>query len=155
MLHVCSQVMLDLNRLATDLIFFSMPGIGYFDLPDEFCTGSSIMPQKKNPDVFELVRAKYHTVLGYQQQIQSMVANLISGYHRDYQLTKEPVMQGLNTTLQSLSIMTFVFSGLDVNRENCEAGLTDEVYATQRAYELVKQGVPFREAYKQISEKYR
>lgn len=153
-LHACSQVMADLNRMATDLILFSEPDFGYFDLPAELCTGSSIMPQKKNPDVFELVRAKYHQILGWQTQIQSMTANLISGYHRDLQLTKEPVMRGLEVTTGSIKIMTSALSQVSVNRERCENAMTEELYATERAYKLVREGVPFRDAYRKISEEY-
>ena len=153
-LHACSQIMADLNRMASDLILFSAPEFGFFDLPAELCTGSSIMPQKKNPDVFELVRAKYHQVLGWQTQIQSMTANLISGYHRDLQLTKEPVMRGLGVTAESVHIMTQALSKLSVNKERCKNAMTEELYATERAYELVKQGLPFRDAYRKISEKY-
>jgi len=153
-LHTCSQVMADLNRMATDLILFSEPDFGFFELSEEFCTGSSIMPQKKNPDVFELVRAKYHQILGWQMQIQSMTANLISGYHRDLQLTKEPVMRGLQVTKDSLEIMTSAIKQLSVNAEQCQNAMTDELYATERAYQLVKQGRPFRDAYRKISEEY-
>jgi argininosuccinate lyase len=153
-LHALTQIMLDLNKIATDLILFSLPEFGYFELPREFCTGSSIMPQKKNPDVLELLRAKYHVVVACGFQIKNITVNLISGYHRDLQLTKEPVMKGLDTTKSSISIINLIFSKLKVNKENCAKGMTDELYATQKAYELVEKGMPFREAYKIISKKY-
>jgi len=153
-LHVCSQVMADLNRMASDLILFSESDFSYFELPMDFCTGSSIMPQKKNPDVFELVRAKYHQILGWQTQIQSMAANLISGYHRDLQLTKEPVMRGLQVTEDSLEIITKTVEALSVNPEQCQEAMTEELYATERAYDLVKKGMPFRDAYREISKNY-
>ncbi len=149
-LHFLSQVMLDLNKMATDLILFSMPEFGYFDLPEELCTGSSIMPHKRNPDVLELVRARYHLVVSLEFQVKSMVANLISGYHRDLQLTKGPVMKGFQVTVESLSVMALVLERLGVNEARCAAGLTEEVYATERVYELVKKGVPFREAYRRV-----
>jgi len=152
-LHVLTQVLLDLNRMATDLIVFSLPELGYFELPEELCTGSSIMPQKRNPDVLELVRARYHLVVSYEFQVKSTIGNLPSGYNRDLQLTKGPTMSGLRTTQQCLSVMALVFGKLGVNEERCSAGLTDEVYATERVYELVKKGVPFREAYRRICEK--
>jgi len=134
-----------------DLVFFSLPELGYIELPREFCTGSSIMPHKQNPDVLELVRAKYHTVVGYASQVCHTTANLISGYHRDVQLTKQPVMQSFDITLASLDIMTLVLEGLQVDEEKCKAGLTDELFATEGVYELVKQGVPFREAYRMVA----
>jgi len=154
LLNYLSTVMLDLNKIATDLVMFSMPEFGYFELPEEICTGSSIMPQKKNPDVLELLRAKYHVVCSFEFQIKSIAGNLISGYHRDYQLTKEPVMNSFKITEQSLSISTLIFNKLKVNKENCNKGLSKEVYATEEVYNLVKKGVPFREAYKKISKKY-
>ena len=151
-LHALAQVMLDLNKMATDLIVFSMPELGYFELPEELCTGSSIMPQKRNPDVLELVRARYHHVVALEFQVKNTIANLLSGYNRDLQLTKGPTMRGLDVTQASLSVMALVFDGLGVNADRCQAGLTDEVYATERVYELVKKGVPFREAYRRICE---
>ncbi len=154
LIHVLSQIMIDLNRMAADLILFSVPELGYVSLPENFCTGSSIMPQKKNPDVLELVRAKYHGVISQEFQLKSMTANLISGYHRDLQLTKKPVMEAFETTLDCLSVMSAVIQNLKVNSEKCEQALTDEVLATEKVYELVKQGVPFREAYRMISKQY-
>lgn len=153
-LHTLTQIMFDLNKIATDLILFSMPELGYFELPKKFCTGSSIMPQKKNPDVLELLRAKYHIVVSYEVQIKNIISNLISGYNRDLQLTKEPTMKGLEITKQSLSVMTLIFTNLKGNKENCSRALTEDIYATEKVYELVKRDTPFREAYKTISEKY-
>lgn len=154
LLHGLSQIMFDLNRVASDIILFSLPELGYFELPDALCTGSSIMPQKTNPDVLELVRAKYHEVVAIELQLKTTLANLITGYHRDAQLTKEPTMRGLDVTQSCLNIMALVFDNLGVNPEKCERALTDEVYATERVYELVKNGMPFREAYRKIAKKY-
>ena len=153
-LHALSQIMFDLNKIATDLIIFSMPEFGYFEIPKEFCTGSASMPQKRNPDALELVRAKYHTLTAYEFQIKNTISNLLSGYSRDLQLTKEPVMKGLELTKENLSIMNLIISGLKVNRENCQKALTGEVFATEEVYQLVKKGVPYREAYRKISKKY-
>jgi len=150
-LHALSQVMFDLNKLSTDLIMFSMPEFGYFDLPKELCTGSSIMPHKKNPDVLELVRAKYHVVVSYEFQIKELTANLISGYHRDLQLTKKPVMEGFNITKDSLSVMSFVMTHLEVNERKCKGAMSNELFATEEIYKLVKKGMPFRDAYKTVA----
>ena len=149
--HALSQAMFDLNKMATDLIWFSTPEFGYFELPVEFCTGSSIMPQKRNPDILELVRGNYHVVVSCEFQIKNLAANLPSGYNRDIQLAKAPTFLAMNVTLRSLEVMGLVVGHLRVDREKCRAGLTDELYATHRAYELVKKGVPFREAYRTIS----
>jgi argininosuccinate lyase len=112
----------------------------------------SIMSQKRNPDVLELVRARHHLVVSLEFQVKNTMANLPSGYNRDLQLTKGPTQGALQATLESLSVMAVVFERLGVDEERCAAGLTDEVYATERVYELVKQGVPFREAYRRVSE---
>jgi len=152
--HALGRVVFDINRMSCDLITFSMPEFGYFELPDEFCTGSSIMPQKKNPDALELLRAHYHTVVSYEFQIKNTAANLISGYNRDLQLTKGPVMRSLAVTQECLRIMTLLMQKLRVNREKCEAAMTEELYATEEVYKLVGQGVPFREAYRRIAQRY-
>ncbi|MFA4839937.1 MAG: lyase family protein, partial [Candidatus Neomarinimicrobiota bacterium] len=103
-LNVLSQVMADINKMASDLILFTMPGLEYFSLPDEFLTGSSIMPQKKNPDVLELLRTGYHEVFACEMQVRNMSVNLISGYHRDAQMTKEAVFRGFSSTLTAVRI---------------------------------------------------
>jgi argininosuccinate lyase len=153
-LHALSQIMFDLNKLATDLMLFSMSEFGYMELPAELCTGSSIMPQKKNPDVLELVRAKYHVVIAEEFKIKSMIGNLMSGYNRDLQLTKEPLFNSIDVTKECVKMMTLVLSGLKINEAKCKKAMTAELFATEEAYKLVKQGKSFREAYSEISKKY-
>ena len=148
-----SQIMLSLNRLSSDLILFSMPHFGYFMLPEKFCTGSSIMPQKKNPDVLELIRANYHIVNGYGVQVKSLSANLISGYNRDLQLAKKPVINSLNIAKTSLDMMTYIITNLTASKENCLNDLTEDLFATDEVYNLVKEGIPFRDAYRTIAKK--
>jgi argininosuccinate lyase len=154
LLCACAQISLSLNRLASDLILFSMTEFGFVELPDELCTGSSIMPQKKNPDVLELVRASYHVVLGEQHKLQSLIGNLMSGYHRDGQLGKEPLFVGLDRTKDCLEVMAVLIAGMTIDETRCREALTDELYATERAYEMVKEGVPFREAYRRVGAKF-
>ncbi len=151
MLHLFSQVLFDLNRCASDLILFSMPDWGFFDLPATFCTGSSIMPQKMNPDVLELVRAKYHVINGLESQLKNLMANLITGYHRDAQLTKEPALKGITITADCLSIMTLLIDGIKVDADKAARQMSDELFATEKAYRLVEQGVPFRDAYRRVA----
>ncbi len=154
-IHLCSQLGFDLNRLATDLTLFSMPEFGFVSLPEALCTGSSIMPQKQNPDVLELVRAKYHTTLGAELAVQSLIGNLVSGYNRDVQLTKAPLFSSIDDTLESLEVMAVVLRGLRIDDERCRAALTGELYATEQAYRLVQAGVPFRDAYRQVAARLR
>ena len=107
------------------------------------------MPQKNNPDVLELLRAKYHIVSSYEFQVSSITSNLISGYNRDIQLTKEPVMKSFAITLDRLRISVLLFQNITVNKEKCKAAMTEDLFATERVYDLVKTGIPFRDAYKQ------
>ncbi|MDP6032716.1 MAG: argininosuccinate lyase [Candidatus Marinimicrobia bacterium] len=151
-LHGLGQIMLTINRLASDLILYSMTEFGYISLPEEFCTGSSIMPQKKNPDVLELLRGSYHIISGYETQVKGLTANLISGYNRDIQLSKEPIMQGINLGIDCFKISAAVIEALKVNKDICDAAMTDELFETEKAYKLVEKGIPFREAYRQVAD---
>ncbi|MFH2028028.1 MAG: lyase family protein, partial [Nanoarchaeota archaeon] len=152
-LNTLTNIMFTLNKMSSDLILFSMQEFGFVEIPKEFTTGSSIMPQKKNPDVLELVRAKYSVVLSYEFQLKNLISNLISGYNRDLQLTKEPVIKGLEITKDCLEIMELVISNLKINDGNCKKAMTKELYATEEVYKLVKEGKSFREAYKEVKKK--
>jgi argininosuccinate lyase len=145
------SIMQSLNKMATDLILFTMPELGFFELSSEVTTGSSIMPQKKNPDVLELVRANAHVVNGELVKVSGLILNLPSGYNRDFQLTKEPLIKSLKITIDSLAVMSKVISGLETVNSKLEAAMTPELYATQKAYKLVEQGIPFRDAYKKVA----
>lgn len=109
------------------------------------------MPQKKNPDVLELVRGKYHVVCGEEFKVRSLVSNLTSGYQRDLQLMKGPLFRAFDTTARCLEIMTLVLSGIEVDEERCRSAMTDELFATETVYQLVKEGMPFRDAYRQVA----
>jgi argininosuccinate lyase len=127
-----------------------MPEFGYFVLPPELCTGSSIMPQKYNPDVLELIRAKTAVVLGYGAAANALLKALPGGYNRDLQDTKELYMEGLRVTRASLRIMALLARSLQVRPERLRAGFTPGVFATDRALELVAGGMPFRDAYQHV-----
>ena len=116
-LMALSQVMLTLSRLAQDLMIFTMPEFGYFRLPPDLCTGSSIMPQKNNPDILELLRARASGMLADAFGVADMVKGLPSGYNRDLQETKAPFMRGFKVVLASLGVMRPLMSGLAVDRE--------------------------------------
>ena len=150
-LGVCSAALHDVNRLASDLLLYSMREFGFVTLPAPLCTGSSIMPQKRNPDLLELLRAKYHVVLARELEVKSLVASLPSGYHRDLQLTKGPVIGSLETTADCLEIARLVIDELSFDEEACARAMTDELHATRRANEAVRRGVPFRDAYRQVA----
>ena len=149
-LSALGQAMLTLSRFAQDLILFSMPEFGYFRLPAEFTTGSSIMPQKRNPDVPELLRAKAAKVLAYANLVAEIVRAAPSGYNRDLQETKAPFMEGFELAISSLRILAPLVAGLEVDAAALRRGFGPEVYATDRALELVAQGLPFRDAYHEV-----
>ena len=150
-LHALGQIMLDLNRMASDIILFSSSEFGYFELPREVCTGSSIMPHKKNPDALELIRARYHQIVSYELEVKSISGYLISGYHRDLQLTKEPLIRGFEITKDCLRIMALILDKLKVNAENCKKAMTEDIYSVEKIYQLVRKGKPFRDAYREVA----
>ena len=146
-----AQVMVTLSRLAQDLILFSMPEFGYFSLPKEFCTGSSIMPQKYNPDVCELVRSKAAQVCGLSATANAILVGMPGGYNRDLQDTKKIVMEALDTTRASLRILARLVGGLKAHPDRLRAAFAEPgVFATDRALELVAGGMPWRDAYHQV-----
>ncbi|MFH1394248.1 MAG: argininosuccinate lyase [Candidatus Micrarchaeota archaeon] len=145
------SVMQSLNRMASDLILFTAPEFGFFKLPDSLCTGSSIMPQKRNPDVLELVRANAHVVHGSLVTINGIIMDVPSGYNRDYQLTKGPALKSLRITVDSVRVMGKVLSALKPDRKRLEASMAPELFATEKAYKLVGKGMPFREAYRKVA----
>ncbi|MCL5990628.1 MAG: argininosuccinate lyase [Bacteroidetes bacterium] len=149
-----SSIMLDLNKLCSDLIFYSMDEFKCLKLPDTICTGSSIMPHKKNPDVLELVRANYHIILSEEIRVKTISANLISGYHRDLQLTKASLINSFEITKNSIEIMSYVLSKIEFNKENIESQLTPELYAVEKVNKLLNSGVTFRDAYNEISKQF-
>lgn len=150
-IHALSQIMLDLSKLATDVILFSAPEMGYLNLPQEFCPGSSLMPNKKNPDPFELIRAKSATVMANLWQVMEISRALPSGYNRDLQETKRPLFDSLDTVGQTLEVVAIIMAQVSANLEKCLAGFTPEVFATDYALQLAVQGVPFRDAYGQVA----
>ncbi len=145
------QITTDLSKLATDLIFFSVPELAYFTFPDEFCTGSSIMPQKKNPAGMEMVRAKSATVSRCLFQVLDTIKGLPSGYNRDFQETKEPFFKGVGETVQIVQVCELVMKGLKVNRKALVAACTPELFAADHALRRAASGIPFRTAYREVA----
>jgi argininosuccinate lyase len=140
----------DLGRLASDLILFYTAEYAFVSLPDEMTTGSSIMPQKRNPDVFELVRGAPAALHGALVESLGITAKLTSGYHRDLQRLKAPLFRSIDLASACTTIMAHALAGVRFRPENIELG--DELYAAERANELVrKEGLPFREAYRKIA----
>lgn len=141
-----------LDRISSDILLFTTGEFDFFSLPDELCTGSSIMPQKKNYDILELIRAYSSVVHGYGYSIDTLGCRLMSGYCRDFQLTKEPLMRSFDIIMNCLEIMKLVFENLKIHRDRMLTALNPPVFATDRAYELVRDGVPFRTAYREVAQ---
>lgn len=150
-----SHIMDVLGKLCSDLLLFTTSEFGYFSLPDSMVTGSSIMPQKKNYDVLELIRAKSKVVFGNLITLKSTAQNLPSGYNRDFQLLKKPLFDSFDITISTIKIMDLIIKNIDVKKEVILKNMTSELYATHKVNELVKKGVPFRDAYKKIKKEYK
>ena len=146
--HALVQLGATANRLAADLVLFASAEFGFVTLPVEYTTGSSIMPQKRNPDVFELARATYHRLTAELHLLLSLPANLPSGYHRDLQLTKEAVMRAVLTARDLFTALRHILPGVRFDADAMRATLSPGLFATDAALALVEQGVPFREAYR-------
>jgi argininosuccinate lyase len=144
----------DLGVLAWDLSLYSTAEFGFLKLDDSFTTGSSIMPQKKNPDVVELTRARAALFPGWLNQVLAIAA-LPSGYHRDYQLTKGPLFAALDAMEAMLDIAARLPDSLVVKEGRCAAAVTEDLLATHEAVAMVRGGVPFRDAYRAVAEKAR
>ncbi len=153
LLFEITLLMQDLGRLASDLLLFYTQEFSYIALPHAMTTGSSIMPQKRNPDVLELVRAASATALACLNESLLVTAKLPSGYQRDLQRLKPPLFRGIDLAFESVDVMAHLLHELEFLPDNIK--LDDGVFAAERAYELVRsEGIPFREAYKRIAAEY-
>ena len=146
----CDYIGLTLSKLAQDLLLFTLPEFGYFSIAPKLCTGSSIMPQKKNPDGLELTRSRSALISGYALQVKSIIRSLPSGYNRDFQDTKEPFIKGAKSTLLLVQIMKHMIKGIVVNEESLIKGCKSELYATDEVLKRISEGRPFREVYKEV-----
>ena len=144
----CAQLQTHLTRIAEDLIHFASPEYGFFALPEAFTTGSSLMPQKKNPDALELVRGKAARVDGDLVRLLALLKGLPAGYQKDLQEDKEAVFDAADTATGSVAVMTGVVAGLQPRREAMlAAGSVQEMIAANLAVALAREGLPFRKAH--------
>jgi argininosuccinate lyase len=139
-----------LSKLAYDACLYNSQNFGFIKLPDEFTTGSSIMPHKKNPDVFELTRAKCNLIQSIPQQITLITNNLPSGYFRDFQITKEIFLPSFEELSDCIFMTTRMMQSIRVNETILEDARYSLLYSVEKVNELVLQGVPFRDAYRQV-----
>jgi argininosuccinate lyase len=142
----------DTGRLAADLLLFYTQEFGFVSLPDEFTTGSSIMPQKRNPDVFELIRGRSTVAQAALFEVLGITQKLTSGYHRDLQLIKQPLFRAIDSCRQTLDILPSALDGVRFRPENIR--LDPGINAAAEANALVaREGIPFREAYRRVADK--
>src|SRR5436190_8445832 len=150
LLFEIALLMGDLGRLASDLVLWNTEEFGFVSLPAALTTGSSIMPQKRNPDVFELVRGRTATAQACLVEALAVTAKLPSGYHRDLQLLKAPLFRGIDLAQATLGVLAGALPQLAFRRERIT--LSPELFAAERAYALVLElGIPFREAYRRVA----
>ena len=141
-----------LSRMAMDICLYNSQNFSFLTLPDDFTTGSSIMPHKKNPDVAELLRAKTNRLKGLPTELAFVTSNLPSGYHRDMQILKEILMPAFDQMLECLDIANFMLSNIEVKTNLLEDKKYDPIFSVERVNELVMHGLPFRDAYLQVKE---
>jgi argininosuccinate lyase len=153
LLFEITLVMQDVARLSSDLCLFYTQEFAFVALPDAFTTGSSIMPQKRNPDVFELIRGRSAAAQAALFEVLGIVAKLPSGYQRDLQLIKVPLLRGIDLCSDTLDILAPALEQVKFRPENIS--MDASINAAAEAYELVKtEGIPFREAYLRVGKKY-
>jgi argininosuccinate lyase len=147
-LSILSMLQMHLSRMAEDFILYSTKEFGFFDLPEEFCTGSSLMPHKKNPDFLELVRGTTGRIYGNLMSVLTTMKALPLTYNRDMQLDKEPLFASTEAVKEELKIMARLVDGITLNdRRVAKALEDDELYATELVEFLVLKGVPFSQAH--------
>ncbi|MBA3685739.1 MAG: argininosuccinate lyase [Planctomycetes bacterium] len=150
-LDAVGAVLNDLSRFAADMVFFTTAECGFFTIGPGFTTGSSIMPQKRNPDLFELLRARTARFLGLRTGLYAITVGLPSGYSRDLQDTKALLIEGMRLAEQGLAVVGAAVPTLKPIREKILAALTPDIYATDEAYRLMRdKGIPFRDAYVEV-----
>ena len=154
LLFEITLLMQDLSRFAADVLLYATQEFGFLTLPEGFTTGSSIMPQKRNPDVFELIRGRSATALGCLTEALAVCAKLPSGYQRDLQLIKFPLFRAIDLALETLAILPPAIAALRFNRAAIR--LDPAIHAAEEANRLaVREGIPFRDAYRLVAAKLR
>ncbi|MEQ1514723.1 MAG: argininosuccinate lyase [Lysobacteraceae bacterium] len=150
-IEALASALLDLRRLAWDLSLFTSAEFAFVALPAQYTTGSSIMPNKRNPDVIELMRATYASVAAARTEIEQLLS-LPSGYHRDLQFSKGAIFHAFGRGMGALELLTDLLRNLEWNTDAMRAALDPSMYATDLAVDLARQGLPFRDAYKQAAD---
>jgi argininosuccinate lyase len=140
-----------LSRFSMDVCLYMASEFKFVGFPDELVTGSSIMPQKKNPDVFEIIRARSNRIQVLPQEIALLTGNLISGYHRDLQLLKPLVFDAFREVEACVEILIFMLKGIQIRKDITENPVYNTIFSTEEVNRLVREGVPFRDAYQKVA----
>ena len=148
--YALSSLAATLSKLSMDACLYMNQDFGFISFPDELTTGSSIMPHKKNPDVFELIRAKCNRIQSIPNELTLLLNNLPSGYHRDLQLTKEILFPAFEELHACLELMSLMLSNILVKDDILSAEKYRYIFSVEAVNELVNEGMSFREAYQQI-----
>lgn len=139
-----------LSKMASDIILYMSPNFGFLSFPKEFTTGSSIMPHKQNPDVFELLRARSNKIQSLPAEIILMTNNLTNGYHRDFQLLKESVLRSADEVKENLMVLCDILPEAQPAQNILDQKMYDPLFSVETANQLVLNGMPFRDAYKKV-----
>lgn len=142
-----------MSKFAMDICLYMSQNFGFVSFPDELTTGSSIMPHKKNPDVFELIRGKCNKIQSLPYELTLIINNLPSGYHRDLQLLKEGLIPGIQALKSCLEMFTFSLANIEVNKNIVDQNIYNYLFTVEEVNKLVQEGVPFRDAYKIVGGK--
>lgn len=151
--YALSSVASTLSKFAMDICLYMSQNFGFLTFPDELTTGSSIMPHKKNPDVFELIRGKCNKIQALPFELNMIITNLPSGYHRDLQILKEGMIPALQNLKACLEIFTFSLKNMEVNQDILDSDIYDYLFTVEEVNQLVQEGIPFRDAYKIVGQK--
>ncbi len=151
-IQALNPVMVLAGKFARDMLMFTGQEYGFFSLPDELTTGSSIMPHKRNYDLFEIMRAQAAAFGGHTARLQAITGGVGSGYNRDLQLTKGITVEAFDTAMATLEVLTLAVSRLQADKKALSAAMTDELFTVAEINKLVSQGIPFRDAYMQVKD---
>lgn len=140
-----------LSRFSMDICLYMSAEYRFIEFPDELVTGSSIMPQKKNPDVFELIRARSNCIQTLHSEISILTSNLPSGYNRDLQLLKSLIFSAFRDIIEITDILVFMLKGIRIRKNITEDPVYNSIFSTEEVNRLVRSGIPFRDAYKAVA----
>ena len=144
------SIALTINKFAADCCLYMSPNYGFIHFPDSLTTGSSIMPHKKNPDVWELVRARCNRILACENEISLLCSNLPHGYHRDFQILKDILFPVLEMMHECLQMTSYMLRHIEVNTHILDNPLYEQMFTVEEVNKLVKNGLPFRDAYRKV-----